>query len=129
MTSLTFSHRQTGNLVTIYVTEVIGDKLCIMCGSGKLLYERIAGAFDEGKKVVISFRDCEDITSAFLAELFSQLYGNFTATQIEDSLCVVDMEPEDAEDLKYIIQDVKEFLNYPQRFRNAIVSVLGEDYL
>jgi STAS-like domain of unknown function (DUF4325) len=129
MTSLTFSHRQTGNLVTIYVTEVIGDKFCIMCGSGKLLYEHIARAFYEGKKVVISFRDCEDITSAFLAELFSQLYGNFPAAQIEDSLCVVDMEPEDAEDLKYIIQDVKEFLNYPQRFRNAIVSVLGEDYL
>ncbi|NJL09305.1 MAG: STAS-like domain-containing protein [Calothrix sp. SM1_7_51] len=129
MSSLTSSLSQIDNLVTIFVTEVIGDNLCIMCGSGKRLYQNIAVAFDEGKKVTLSFRDCEDITSAFLAELFSQLYENFYAEQIETCLTVVDLEPDDAEDLQYIIKDVKELLQYPQRFRNAIVSVMGEDYL
>ena len=129
MNSITFSHPQAENTVTIFVTEVIGDNLCILCGSGNMLYETIADAFGKGQSVNLSFVDCEDITSAFLAEIFTQLYGNFSEEQIETYLRVVDIQPDDAEDLQYIIKDVKEYLKYPQRFRDAIISVLGEDYL
>jgi STAS-like domain of unknown function (DUF4325) len=119
----------TEKTVTIFVTDVIDDHLCIICGNGKKLYDKIADAFNKDKSVILSFEDCEDITVAFLAEFFSQLYANFSVDRIETALNIIDLRPEDAEDMQYIIKDVKEYLKYPQRFQNAIISTLGEDFL
>ncbi|MFH7025533.1 MAG: STAS-like domain-containing protein [Heteroscytonema crispum UTEX LB 1556] len=124
MNSLT----QTENTVTICVTEVIGDQLCILCGDGKKVYEHIAKAFKQGKKVNLSFKNGEDITSAFLAEAFCQLYSNFPEEQIETSLRVVDIQPDDAVDLEYVISDVKDYLKDPQLFTDAVREAFGDVY-
>ncbi len=69
MTSITSSHHpQTESEVTIAVTEVIGDTVCIASLDGQKVFERIAAALKEGKKVTVSFKDAEDITPAFLAD-------------------------------------------------------------
>ena len=120
---------QNENTVTIFVTEVIEDKLCIMCKYGKKLYEHIAAAFKSGKHVILSFKDAEDITPAFLSETFSSLYANFLPEKIESSLSIIDISPEDAADLESVIKDVQEYLENPQRFTNAIKQSLGKDYL
>ncbi len=120
---------QNENTVTIKVTEVIEDKLCIMCKYGKKLYEHIAAAFNDGKNVILSFKNTEDITPAFLSETFSSLYANFPEYKIESSLTIIDIQPEDAADLKSVIAELKEYLENPQRFKNAIEESLGQDYL
>ena len=120
---------QNENTVTIFVTEVIEDKFCIVCHYGHKLYEHIAVAFNNGKNVILSFKDAEDITPAFLSETFGSLYANFSQQQIDSSLSIIDIEPEDAKDLKSVIAEVKEYLENPQRFKNAIEESLGKDYL
>jgi hypothetical protein len=127
--SLTFPNPQQENTVTIFVTEAIGDNYCIMCESGSKLYQMIAAAFIEGKKVILSFYNAEDITSAFLGETFTKLYTNFPTEKIESSLSIIDLSEDEMLDLDFIIQDVKDYLQDPQRFRTAIIQVLGEDCL
>jgi STAS-like domain of unknown function (DUF4325) len=119
---------QTKNTVTICVTEVIGDQFCIVCGDGNKVYKHIAEAFTQGNKVNLSFKNGEDITSAFLAEAFCQLYANFPEEQIETSLTVVDIQPDDALDLEYVINDVKDYLKDPQQFKNAVREAFGDVY-
>lgn len=96
---------------------------------GEKVHDQIAAAFREGKKVILSFQNAEDISSAFLHEAIAQLYADFPSEQIESSLSIIDIEPDDAADLKYTVQDMKEYLEDPQRFINATIEVLGEDYL
>ena len=128
MNSLTSSHPQTENAVMIIVTEVLGDTLCIASEDGQKVYEQIAAAFKEGKNVIVSFQNGEDITSAFLSEAIAQLYATFPQKQIEASLRVVDIEPDDEANLGYVIRDMKEDLKDPQRFREAAREAFGEDY-
>jgi STAS-like domain of unknown function (DUF4325) len=127
--SLTFPNPQQENTVTIFVTEAIQDNYCIMCESGIKLYKMIAVALIEGKKVILSFYNAEDITSAFLAETFTKLYTNFSTEKIETSLSITDLSEDEMLDLDFIIQDVKDYLRDPQHFMSAIIEVLGEDCL
>ena len=121
--------KKNENTVTIFVTEIIEDRFCITCKYGNKLYKHIAAVFNKGNKVILSFKDAEDITPAFLAETFSPLYANFSLQQIESSLSIIDIEPEDMADLKSVISEVIEFQENPQRFKNAIAESLGQDYL
>ena len=54
MNSLTSSHPQSENAAKIVVTEVIGDTLCITSEDGQKVYQQIAAAFKEGKKVGVA---------------------------------------------------------------------------
>lgn len=128
MNSLTSTPNQTENTDTIVVTDVIGDTLCIAAQDGQKVYEQIAAAFKEGKNVIVSFKNGEDITSAFLSEAIAQLYAKFSEKQIDASLTVIDIDPDDLADLGYVIRDMKEYLLDPQRFRDAAREAFGEDY-
>jgi STAS-like domain of unknown function (DUF4325) len=129
MNRFTSSPTHNDNSITICITDVLGDNFCVVCEDGKRVYEHVAIALQSGKKVFLSFRDGEDITSAFLAEAFSRLYTNFSEEQIEKSLSLTDIDPDDAADIECVIQDVKDYLNNPQQFKDAIVEVMGEDSL
>ncbi|WP_449416577.1 STAS-like domain-containing protein [Phormidium nigroviride] len=100
MSSLTASTKTT-ETVTLSVTEIIDDNLCITCEAGQQVFEAIAAAFRENKSVVLSFKDCEDFTRGFLSEGIAQLYEYFSEEQIRNSLSIVDIDPEDAEYIEY----------------------------
>jgi STAS-like domain of unknown function (DUF4325) len=127
MNRLMLPPTQNESTITICVTDVLGDNLCIACEDGKRVYEHVAIALKAGQKVYLSFRDGEDITSAFLAEAFSRLYTNFSEELIERKLSFTDINPDDAADIECVIQDVKDYLNNPQQFKNAIIEAMGED--
>ncbi|OCQ93327.1 hypothetical protein BCD67_03540 [Oscillatoriales cyanobacterium USR001] len=114
--------------MAIVVTEVIGHNLCIASEDGEKVCDRITAAFNSGKKVMLSFRDTQEVTSAFLADAIGHLYALFPDEQIEENLTVVDIEPRDAADLKSTIHWVKEYLKDPQRFKSAAQEAFGEDY-
>lgn len=128
MNSLTASHPQAENAVKIVVTEVIGDTLCIASEDGQKVYEQIVAAFKEGKKVILSFKNGEDITPAFLSDAIGHLYATFPEEQIQASLSVVDMAPDDQDMIEDVIYWAKQYLKDPQRFRDAARQAFGEDY-
>ena len=110
------------------VAEAIGDTICIASEDGQKVYDRIAAAFHAGKKAIGSFKDAEDITSAFLAEAIAQLYHVFPEEQVASSLKVVDRSEIDAIDLEDAIYWVKEYIKDPQRFEAAAREAFGGYY-
>lgn len=128
MSLLTSCECQSGNKVKIVVAEVIGDTLCIASEDGRKVYDKIANAFKEGKKVIVSFQDAEDITSAFLAAAIGHLYAEFPEQQIASCLNVVDIKPDDAADLEDTIYWVKKYLEDPEKWEAAAREAFGEYY-
>ncbi len=126
MSSLTASTQNT-ETVTLSVTEIIKDNLCIASEDGQKVYDRVAKAFKEGKSVVLSFKNCEDFTRGFLIDAIGQLYESFSEVQIRNSLSIVDIEPEDAEYIEDVICWTKRYLADPERFKEAAREFLGDD--
>ncbi|WP_017719269.1 STAS-like domain-containing protein [Kamptonema formosum] len=127
MTSLNAYPPQVETPVPISVTEVIEDTLCIESADGQKVFERIAAALKEGKKVILSFKNAEDLTWPFLSDAIGQLYAHFPEGQIKDSLSFADISPEDLEFIEDVVYWKKEYLNNPARFQEATREFLGDD--
>lgn len=127
MNSLASTHPQTENTVTIVVTDVIDDTLCIASDDGHKVYEQIAAAFKEGKSVILSFKNVEETTPAFMDTAIGQLYEHFTEDQIKPSLSFVDLDQDAADDIENAVYWTKEYLKDPQRFREAAREFLGDE--
>ena len=128
MNLTTFSEPKTENAITIVVTEAIADTLCLASGDGQKLYERIAPLINEGKNVIIDFQNVEETTPAFMDEAIAQLYENFPEEQVEKSLSFLNINSHAAYDIEDAVYWTKEYLKDPQRFKEAGIKVLGEDY-
>lgn len=126
MSSLTASTQNT-ETVTLSVTEIIKDNLCIASEDGKKVYDRVAKAFKEGKSVVLSFKNCEDFTRGFLIDAIGQLYESFSEEHIRTSLSIVDIDPEDAEYIEDVIYWTKRYLEDPERFKEAAREFLEDE--
>ncbi|MGK7902152.1 MAG: STAS-like domain-containing protein [Hormoscilla sp.] len=126
MNILTAPQTKTENAVEIVVTEAIGDTICIASEDGQKVYDRIAAAFQAGKHAIVSFKDAEDITTAFFASAIGQLYHVFPEKQVESSLRVVDIEEIDAIDLEDAIYWTKEYIKDPERYIAAAKEAFGD---
>ena len=113
---------------TIYATQVMGHNFCIAVEDAEKVRDRIVAALNEGKKVIVSFKDGEDFTSAYLGEAIGRLYSIFPEELVEESVRVTDMEPIEAEHLEYTLEEVKEYLKNPERWDAAALATFGEDY-
>ena len=128
MNILTTPTPRTSDTVTIAVTKVVGHNLCIASQDGEKVCEAIAAALRSGKKVIVSFKDGEDITSAFLADAIGHLYALFPEEFLAENLMAIDLEPDDAADLVDTIEDVKEYLSDPKVWKAAARATFGDDY-
>src|SRR5882762_10393611 len=112
-------------LVSVY--EVVGSPLCVAPDDGQKVFERIAGALREGKHVLLTFRNVDSMTSAFLNAAIGQLYGKFKEEEIRRLLSVQDIQKDDLALLKRVVDTAKEYFKDPQKVRGAIQSVTGEE--
>ncbi len=115
------------NEVTIRVFEVVGSDLCVASDDGERIYDRIAHALGEERKVNLSFANVANLTSAFLNTAVGQLYGKFSEEQIHSGLRVSDMEADDQVLLKRVVDTAKEYFRDPERIMAARRSALEED--
>jgi hypothetical protein len=115
------------NIEEIRLTEIVGSDLCIASEDGQKVHDAIKKALQEEKRIQISFKNVDDLTSAFLNSAIGQLYGEFSEDQLRDSLTVSDASYEDLLLLKRVIQRAKEFFKDQERFEIATRELLGED--
>jgi hypothetical protein len=113
--------------VTMSVYEIVGSTLCVASDDGQRLHDQIAAAIRHGSSVTLSFRNVTSLTSAFLNAAIGQLYGSFSQQLIRSRLRVVDIEPDDLELLKRVVDTAKEYFKDPGRFEEATREVLGND--
>lgn len=111
----------------IRLTEIVGSDLCIASEDGQKVHDAIKKALQEEKKIRISFKNVDDLTSAFLNSAIGQLYGEFSEDDLKCNLAVSDASHEDLLLLKRVIQRAKEFFKDKERFEMATRELLGED--
>lgn len=113
------------NSLLISVFEVVGSPLCVASDDGQKVFNRLSIALEKKKSVTLSFRNISALTSAFLNAAVGQLYGQFDEEHIRNLLKVVDMESDDVELLKRVVDSAKLYFQDPQKFEQAIKDELG----
>jgi len=113
--------------MTISIFEVVGNPLCVASGDGQKVYERLAAALKDGRSVSLSFHNVSTLTSAFLNAAIGQLYGKFGEDQIRSLLSVQDMQADDLELLKRVVETAKQYFSDPQKFDQAVRDALGDE--
>lgn len=111
--------------LSISVFEVVGSPLCVASGDGQKVYNRLYTALNHGQPVCLSFHNVTNLTSAFLNVAVGQLYGQFNEEQIRRQLKVTDIEPDDIELLKRVVESAKRYFQNPERYKQAIREELG----
>lgn len=115
------------DIVKINIVSIIKNNVCVAPEDGEKVFEAISKALQEGKKVEISFKDIEDLTTLFLNVAIGKLYGKFKDEELREKLSVVDASFQDLDTLKRSVERAKEFQKNPERFRSATEEILGED--
>lgn len=114
------------NEMTISLFEVVGSPLCVASGDGQKVYERLAAAFGERRKVALSFHNVSALTSAFLNAAIGQLYGQFSEKQILTLLKVQDIRQDDLALLKRVIETAKQYFKDPEKFDQAVRDAMED---
>lgn len=109
------------------VFEVIGSPLCVASSDGQKLYERLLAALEQNRHVSLSFLNVSTLTSAFLNAAIGQLYGALDEDRIRELLDVDDIEEDDRELLRRVVDTAKLYFEDPERFKDAMREVLGEE--
>ena len=113
--------------IRISVFESTGSPLCVASGDGEKVFNRVVRALDKGRPTVLSFRNVNTLTSAFLNASIGQLYGRFEETRIRELLSVEDIGPDDRDLLKRVVDTAKLFFKDKGTFDKAVREV-EEDY-
>ncbi len=105
--------------LTLSIFEIVGSPLCVALDDGQKVHDRITATLNDGQNVTLSFLNVTSLTSAFLNAAIGQLYGTFSENEIRAKLKVTDLEPENQALLKRVVDTVKEYFKYPERFKRA----------
>lgn len=113
--------------MTLSVFEIVGSPLCVASSDGQKVHDRLAAALKENRKVTLSFHNVANLTSAFLNAAIGQLYGTFSEEEIRSLLKVKNLQQDDLELLKRVVDTAKEYFRDPDRFNRATEEILGNE--
>ena len=112
--------------VVIKIIEVVGSRHCTASGDGQKVHQSIQKALNEGKQIILSFKDVEDLTSAFLNAAIGQLYNEFSEVDIKARMVIMDVNQDDLILLKRVVDRAKEFFKNPVRYKETTNEMLGD---
>jgi hypothetical protein len=114
--------------ICIRAAELANNRLCVSDETGILLHQAIVDALHNGKRVLVSFKNITEISSAFFESAFGRLYLiGFTEEEIKRRVIISDLSEDDRFILDMVIDRVRDFLKDPVRFETIMNEVLGED--
>ena len=85
------------------------------------------GLREKNKKIVISFQNVEKLTTAFLNNAIGKLYKDFDEEKIKQSLSLENITQSAKVRLKRVVTNAKNFYKNPDKMRESIKEILGEE--
>ena len=111
--------------LSISIFEVVGGPLCVAARDGQMVYNRLFAALNQGRPVSLTFHNVSTLTPAFLNVAVGQLYGNFDEEYIRKHLTVTDIEPDDIDLLKRVVDSAKRYFQNPEKHEQAFKEESG----
>lgn len=115
------------NPIIVRVFDIVGGPLGVSADDGQRVHDKIAPLLREGQKVELSFEQVETLISAFLNAAIGQLYGEFQEERIRELLSVRDMDADDLEVLKRVVENAKAYFKAPKKFDQAWKEEVGDE--
>jgi hypothetical protein len=115
------------NPIIVRVFDVVGGPLGVSAEDGQRVHDKIAPLLREGTKVELSFEQVETLISAFLNAAIGQLYGEFPEERIRELLSVRNMEADDVDVLKRVVENAKAYFKAPKKFDQAWKEEVGDE--
>lgn len=113
--------------IKINIFSIVGQKDCTLPEDGDKVFKVIQKALGENKKALISFKNIEKLTTAFLNNAIGKLYGEFEESKLKDSLSVEDISESGKVRLKRVVTNAKNYFKHPGKMKESIREILGED--
>lgn len=113
--------------VKIDIYSIVGQKDCTLPEDGDKVFNSLKRILQENRKVIISFKNVEKLTTAFLNNAIGKLYGIFEEDVIKQSLSVKDISDSGKVRLKRVVTNAKNFFKNPDEMRETVKEILGED--
>jgi len=110
----------------IDVFNIVGGALCIEADDGQSIYEYIQKTLKNGTNIIISFKNIEMVTTAFLNTAIGQLYREYNKEEISSRISFEDISDDIKVKIKRVNQTAKLFYEDPDRLQRTINEVLGE---
>jgi hypothetical protein len=102
----------------LIVSDLVGG-LCVAASDGQIVHDKIALLLKAKTPVTVSFENVHTLISAFLNAAIGQLYGEFSEEEIRNHLQVTNMDPEDIDLLKRVIENAKVYFQNRKGFDKA----------
>ncbi|MBO1350310.1 MAG: STAS-like domain-containing protein [Hormoscilla sp. GUM202] len=115
----------TSEKIEIFCERIVPTNESLAWHHGQKIYDQIAAAFNQGQRVILSFRNLERLTWSVVFKAIAQLYENFPEEQIEKSLEFVDIRQDDLELISEVVEVKKNYLKEP----TAPVKPMSEEEL
>lgn len=113
--------------VKVNIFGIVGQKDCTLPEDGDKIFKIIQKILKENKKASLSFLHVDKLTTAFLNNAVGKLYGEFDENQIKSSLKVEDLSDSGKARLKRVTTNAKNYFKNPEKMRESIKEILGED--
>ncbi|NCU31811.1 MAG: DUF4325 domain-containing protein [Candidatus Moranbacteria bacterium] len=111
--------------ITIKIVNTIGDVYGVEAEDGQIVFELIAKAFEDKKKVTLSFQNIEMLTTAFLNTAVGQLYKDLQEDYIRENLRVADISESGKVALKRVVDTAKLYYKDPEALKRSIDAITG----
>lgn len=106
--------------ININIVNTIGDVYGVEAEDGQKVFHLIEKAFNENKKVLLSFQNIEILTTAFLNTAIGQLYKDFTEEFVKEHLKVSNISESGKVALKRVVDTAKLFYKDPEALQRSI---------
>ena len=103
----------TSEKIEIFCERIVPTDDLLAEHDGQKIYDQIAAAFNQGQRVILSFRNLERLTWSVVFSAIAQLYENFPEEQIEKSLEFVDIRQDDLDLIEEVVEVKKNYLKDP----------------
>ena len=111
---------------TINVVNIVGDVYCIEADEGQRVFDLIKKAFEQDRKVNLSFQNVEFLTTAFLNTAVGQLYKDFKEEEVKENLSVSDISESGKVSLKRVVETAKSYYKDPEALKRSIDEILED---
>lgn len=109
--------------ITINIVNTIGDVYGVEAEDGQKVFELVVKAFNDKKKITLSFQNIEMLTTAFLNTAVGQLYKDYSEDFIKENLSVSNISESGKVALKRVVDTAKLFYKNPEALKRSIDEI------